>query len=318
MLDLPVLAAVEHEVAVGREVPEVAGLIDALVVSVVERVLQEALGRFLAAVVVAQREDGPLDADLADLAVGHGLVLLREQKHLVVRVRLADRQHVAVLHRTGHDIIRARGGGLRRAVLIDELRLRQRQLPLAQAAARHHRAGEAHLAQVLRHAAFERAQRGRHRQRRDAPAHGRHALVVHVCEQTLRRHEKFLRDDGRRRAEAQRQVNVAHGGDVVQRRLVAEDVLARDAHHAGVVLDVAHERVLCRDHALGRAGRAGGEDDVQRVELSGPRAAVCEQRRVLAALEQLLRDEDRAGKVQRLRLVVKRALHDHQVGVERI
>ena len=47
-------------------------------------------------------------------------------------------------------------------------------------------------------------------------------------------------------------------------------------------------------------------------------ARVCEQRRVLAALEQLLRDEDRAGKVQRLRLVVKRALHDHQVGVERI
>ena len=45
---------------------------------------------------------------------------------------------------------------------------------------------------------------------------------------------------------------------------------------------------------------------------------LCEQRRVLAALEQLLRDEDRAGKVQRLRLVVKRALHDHQVGVERI
>ena len=171
---------------------------------------------------------------------------------------------------------------------------------------------------MLRHAALERAERGRHRQRRDAPAHGRDALVVHVFEQTLRRHEKFLRDDGRRRAEAQRQIDVAHGGDVVQRRLVAEHVLARDAHHAGVVLDVAHERVLRRDHALGRAGRAGGEDDVQRVELSGPRTAVCEQRRVLAALEQLLRDEDRAGKVQRLRLVVKRALHDHQIGVKRI
>ena len=98
---------------------------------------------------------------------------------------------------------------------------------------------------------------------------------------------------------------------------VAEHVLARDAHHAGVVLDVAHERVLRRDHALGRAGRAGGEDDVQRVELSGPRAAVRQQRCVLRAFEQVLRDEDRAGKVQRLRLVVKRALHDHQIGVER-
>ena len=307
----------EHEVAVGREVPEVAGLIDALVVSVVERVLQEALGRFLAAVVVAQCEDGALDADLADLAVGHGLIALREQKHLVVRVRLADRQHVGVLDQTGHDVIRARGGRLRRAVLVDEPGLRQRELPLAQAAARHHRAGEAHLAQVLRRAALERAERGRHGQRRDAPTHGRDALVVHVLEQTLRRHEKFLRDDGRRRAEAQRQINVAHGGDVVQRRLVAQHVGTRDAHHAGVVLDVAHERVLRRDDALGRAGRAGGEDDVQRVELSGARAAVREQRRVLAAREQLLRDQDRAGKVQRLRLVVKRALHDHQIGVQR-
>ena len=43
-----------------------------------------------------------------------------------------------------------------------------------------------------------------------------------------------------------------------------------------------------------------------------------EQRRVLAAREQLLRDQDRAGKVQRLRLVVKRALHDHQIGVQRV
>ena len=127
----------------------------------------------------------------------------------------------------------------------------------------------------------------------------------------------FLREDGRGRGEAQRQLDVAHGGDVVQRRLVAEHVLARDAHHAGVVLDVAHERVLRRDHALGRAGRAGGEDDVQRVELSGPRAAVCEQRRVLAALEQLLRDADRAAEVQSLCLVVKRALPDHQIGVKR-
>ena len=171
---------------------------------------------------------------------------------------------------------------------------------------------------MLRHAALERAERGRHRQRRDAPAHGRDALVVHVLEQTLRRHEKFLRDDGRRRAEAQRQVNVAHGGDVVQRRLVAEYVLARDAHHAGVVLDVAHERVLRRDDALGRAGRAGGEDDVQRVELTRARAAVRQQRRVLAALEQILRDEDLAAEFQRPGLVVKRALHDHQIGVERV
>ena len=125
----------------------------------------------------------------------------------------------------------------------------------------------------------ERAQRGRHRQRRDAPAHGRHALVVHVFEQTLRRHEKFLRDDGRRRAEAQRQINVAHSGDVVQRRLVAKHVLAHDAHHAGVVLDVAHERVLRRDDALGRAGRAGGEDDVQRVELARARGSLPAARR---------------------------------------
>lgn len=60
------------------------------------------------------------------------------------------------------------------------------------------------------------------------------------------------------------------------------------------------------------------KNDVQRVELSGARAAVREQRRVLAAREQLLRDQDRAGKVQRLRLVVKRALHDHQIGVQRV
>ena len=51
---------------------------------------------------------------------------------------------------------------------------------------------------------------------------------------------------------------------------------------------------------------------------SRARAAVSQQRRVLAALEQILRDEDLAAEFQRPGFVVKRALHDHQVGVERI
>ena len=132
-------------------------------------------------------------------------------------------------------------------------------------------------------------------ERRGRPVDGGDARFLHGLEQEHGEGEIFLLKDAAARAERERLVHILAGKIKIKRGLIAEDLIfgiAAEFCHPGREVQ---DRAVRDDDALRRAGRAGGEDDVQRVELSGPRAATGEQCRVLAACEQVLRDEDRAA-----------------------
>ena len=78
----------------------------------------------------------------------------------------------------------------------------------------------------------------------------------------------------------------------IKRRLIADDIVRTDPEQFGENRDEIQHGAVADDHALGRAGRAGGEIAVQRVAVDCAAADMRQQRVVCLRLQQVLDQQD--------------------------
>ena len=131
------------------------------------------------------------------------------------------------------------------------------------------------------------------------PVDGSDAVGLHGPQQQQREGEELPGIDVACGAQLQRLVDVLHRQIKVKGRLVAEDLVAGIAaegrHPFGKVNDAA-----VGDHnALGRAGGAGGEENIHRVHVQHPAAAALQQRLVRLGGARLLQGAEGAAVGQR-------------------
>ena len=195
---LMILARNEYQLATLVESAEVARAVDGFGVVRVERILRERRRGALGVVVVAKRERGAADADLARLARGSlGVILAQEHKAGVVK-RCADGDGLCVAKLPVHLVVKRHSRRLRGAVEIYKPRSRAGILPQSELLYRKHLAAEAHGVQVLRAHFLKRAETGHYRERRRDPAQGVDPMLVQKFHRAQRRNEQALRHEIRR------------------------------------------------------------------------------------------------------------------------
>ena len=145
-------------------------------------------------------------------------------------------------------------------------------------------------------------------ERRGRPVDGGDARLLHGLEQEHGKGEIFLLKDAAARAERERLVHILAGKIKIKRGLIAEDLIfgiAAEFRHPGREVQ---DRAVWDDDALRRAGRAGGEEHVDGVDVQNFFAPGPQQRLVRRVLGSLFkRDERRAVRqCAGLRLVCRR------------
>ena len=317
MLDLEVLAGDVDHLAAFREAHQVACAVDRLQAGGIERVLREGGGGALRVLVVAHGDGGAAHAQLADLPRRGGRVVLAQQQDALVGEGDADGQRLADLERAVHDVIGAVAGDLCRTVEVDVQDVRQVLLQLVQVLDGHDLAGEEDGAQRVRFAVVERVHRRDEAQRAHRPdEHGR-AAVAQKIHQLGRLGEVRGGDDLHGGACEQAAVDVLDADVEVERGLVGEHVAVGDGEDLREAGDEIDHAAVADDHALGRAGRAGGEVDVQRIDVDHAATDGGESGVVDLMREQILHAQERAPGLHRLELRKVRAVGDDDRGIER-
>ena len=131
-LNQPVLPAAEEQFPVFIIAAEVAGFVENLRILIVQRVLNIAFHSHFRIAEVPQGHADAGYADLAGFSRFRGRAVLIQQDDAVIPVGSADGQHRVRIRLFPDHIVCAGGSRLRRAVLVDEFRLRQVRLPLRQ------------------------------------------------------------------------------------------------------------------------------------------------------------------------------------------
>ena len=189
-------------------------------------------------------------------------------------------------------------GDFGRAVQVDKIRVGQGLHPAAQVGGRHDLAAEQHAAHTVRRAVVQPVQRADQTQRGHRPGQGRDAVPAQKVHQRRRLGEQLPGDDDQRRAGIQGRIDVLDRHIKVKRRLIADHVVFTDAEQAGEGRDKGQHRAVADDHALGRAGRAGGEKTVQRVGIGHAVPDARERRGIGRGLDQVLSQQHRALRAQ--------------------
>ena len=316
VLDLEILAGDVDQLALFGQAHQVARAVDGLHVGLVQRVLHERGAGALAVAEVAQRHSRAADAELAGAAGGDFVVLLVQQQDALVGERHADGQALARLERAVHDVIGAVAGDLRRAVEVDVHHVRQILLQLVEVLDGHHLAGEHDGAQRRRNPVIQRVHRGDEAQRGHRPHQHRGPAVAQKVHELRRLGEVSGGDDLHRRAGEDAGVDVLDGDVEVKRRLIGQHVALSDAEDFGEAGDEIDHIAVADDHPLGRAGGAGGEVDVERVDVQHLRAHARQRGLVNRAFEQILEDEDVARHLHVAQRILVRAVGHHHRGGE--
>ena len=262
VLDLVVLPAGELQLAPLVQLAQVAGAVDQLGVEAVQGVLDEGLGGDLGVVVVAQGQAGAADADLALLTGSGQLVFFVEQQDLGVAEGTADGQRLVQTELTVHLVIAADAGGLGGAVEVDEAGIGQRGLPQIELLDGENLTGEGHGVQMLGLHLLEGPEGGDHGQCGNDPADGVDVVLVQKLHQLDGEHEQLLGDQNGGGTVLQGGHDLLEVGVEVQGSLVAEDAVFVELQHIAEVLHIIQHAPVAGGDALGHAGGAGGEDDV--------------------------------------------------------
>ena len=302
VLDLEILARDVDHLPVLRQANEIAGAVDRLHMGLVERILHEGGLRTLAVAEVAQRNGRTADTELADAAGRDLMVVFIQQQDALGGERHADGQHLADLILAVDDVIRAVAGDLRRAVEVDVHDVRQILAQLVEVLDRHDLAGEHDRTQRIGRLVVQRVHRGDEAQRAHRPYEYRCLLLAQVIHQLRGLSEIRRGHDGDRRTGEQAGIDILHGDVEVKRRLIGEHVALRDREDLRKAGNEIDHVAVADDDALGRSGRAGGEVDVERIDVQHLAAGFGKQRFVHGALQQIFQAENLTRHVHLLKL----------------
>ena len=147
------------------------------------------------------------------------------------------------------------------------------------------------------------------------PVHGGHAMPVERLQQKQRQRKELFLQNHARRAELQRLVQILAGGVKVKRRLIAEDLMLRIAAEVRQPVGKVQNGAVGDDDALRRAGRAGGKEQVYRIQIDDLLAPGLQKRLVRRSLLRFLQTHERRAVRQPLRLRAARFREDDRAGM---
>ena len=166
----------------------------------------------------------------------------------------------------------------------------------------HHFARKEDGAELVGRLVGERVHRRQEAQRTDCPNHDGRLPVAEEIHQLGRVGEIRRRNDFNRRAGEQSAVNILDRNVKVERRLVGKHVCLTDGEGFRKAGDEVADVAMADDDAFGRAGRAAGKVDIQRVGVDHACANPRKRGFIRGSCLQIFDEQNACGCFKRLQL----------------
>ena len=315
VLDLEVLPAAEYQLPQLVVLGQVPCAVDPLRIMGIQRILDEVGGVLLRVSVVAQGQAGAPDADLP-LGTGlrHQPVLPVQQEHVLVGEGLADGDAGGIVPVLVQDVIGAVAGDLRRAVEVYISHIRQMLPEFLQGLQGHDLSGVEDPLHRLRGPVVQGVEAGDQAQGRHGPDHGGGSGVAEEVDKLGGQGEEPPGHHRQTGSGLQGGINILDGYVEVKGSLVGDHIGTVDAKQGHEAVQKIQHAAVAYGNALGHAGGAGGEVDVQHIRIAGPGLTLRQCLRVLRGSLQVLEGHDPLGREESLCLFQQRLLGDDEAG----